>query len=160
MDEFMTKFTSLLWYLPYIRKEKEKVQWFINSLPLFMKERLEFDNPKTMEEVIRKVQICYQQNKQKEYVGKRWIDKKGIKFTSSHKGSKDTVNKGLFRGESSWNMNRNQLRFKLPSESKVNEKSGITEVEVTNKPHVQCWGCRGPHYVKNYPHRKGDDQIS
>ena len=25
---------------------------------------------------------------------------------------------------------------------------------------VQCWGCGGPHYVKNFPQRKGTDQIS
>jgi len=57
MDEFITKFTSLLH--PYIRGEKPKVHWFISSLPLFMKEQLEFENPKTMDEVIRKTLICY-----------------------------------------------------------------------------------------------------
>eukprot|EP00253_Pinus_taeda_P014522 PITA_14522 len=28
------------------------------------------------------------------------------------------------------------------------------------RPPVQCWGCGGPHYVKNCPQRKGTDQIS
>jgi len=65
MDEFITHFTSLLCYVPYIREEKAKVQGFVSSLPVSMRERIEFDNPKTMDEAIRKAQICYQQSKQK-----------------------------------------------------------------------------------------------
>jgi len=66
IDKFITKFTSLLRYVPYIRDEKAKVQWFTNNLPTFMKEKLEFDNPKTMDEPIRKAQICCHQMKLKE----------------------------------------------------------------------------------------------
>lgn len=61
MDEYITKFTSLLRYLAYIREEKAKVQCFVNNLPSFMKERLEFDNPKITDEAIRKAHIYYQQ---------------------------------------------------------------------------------------------------
>lgn len=55
MDEFITKLTSLLRYVPYIHEEKAKVQRFISSLPAFMKEKLEFDNPKMMDELVRKL---------------------------------------------------------------------------------------------------------
>jgi len=78
----MDEFTSLLRYVPYIHEEKAKVQWFFSILPLFMKEPLEFDNPKTMDEVIRKARVCYQQNKQKVEAGKKWNDKKRSKFSS------------------------------------------------------------------------------
>lgn len=54
MDEFITKFTYLLSYFPYIQNEKSKVQWFISNLPILMKEPIEFDNPKTMDVVVRK----------------------------------------------------------------------------------------------------------
>lgn len=76
MDEFVTKFTSLQKYVPYIREEKEKVQCFISSLLAFMKERLEFDNLRSMDETIQKAQICYQQMKQK---GQKF-NKKGPKI--------------------------------------------------------------------------------
>lgn len=46
MDKFVTRFTSLLRYVPYIQEEKAMVQHFTNSLPAFMREKLEFDNPK------------------------------------------------------------------------------------------------------------------
>ena len=78
MDEFITKFTPLMRCVPYIWEEREKVQRFISNLPLFMKEHLEFDNPKTMDEVIRKPHLCYQQNRQKRDGGKRWNGKKGV----------------------------------------------------------------------------------
>jgi len=149
MDEFITKFTSLLRYVPYIREEKAKMHRFIGSLPLFMKEHLEFDNSKTMDEVIRKARICYQQSRQNGDMGKIWNDKKGIKFPTGGKGNKYVMNKGPHKGQIIKNQNRNPTRFKLPNESKTNEQSGRTEVELAARPPVQCWGCGGPHYVKN-----------
>jgi len=58
IDEFITRFTLLLHYVPYIREEKAKVQRFVISLPLNMWERIEFDNLTTMDEAIRKSRIC------------------------------------------------------------------------------------------------------
>ena len=60
MDEFITKFTSLLRNVPYLRDEKAKFQRFLSSLPTHMKQRIEFVNPKTMEEMILKAGMCYQ----------------------------------------------------------------------------------------------------
>eukprot|EP00253_Pinus_taeda_P012006 PITA_12006 len=60
MDEFINRFTSLLRYVPYIKEEKAKVQRFVSSLPAYIRERIEFDNPRTMDEAIRKARICYQ----------------------------------------------------------------------------------------------------
>jgi len=42
-----------------------------------MKKRLEFDNPKKMDEVIRKAHICYQQMRQKGENNKGLLGKKG-----------------------------------------------------------------------------------
>lgn len=120
IDEFITKFTSLLRYVPYIWEEKAKVQRFISSLPLFMKEHLEFDNPDTMDEVIRMACICYQQNRPKCDGGKRWYDKQGIKFSFGSKGNKNAINNGCHKGQPIRNMSKNQPRFKFPSESKTN----------------------------------------
>jgi len=136
MDEFITKFTSLLRCVPYIREEKAKVQWFVSGLPLFMKERLDFDNPKTMDEVIRKARIYYQQNKPKGDMSKRWADKKGNKFISSHKGNKNNSIKGLIKGQGKQNMSK--PIFKAPGEAKTSEQAGKNEAELVNRPPVQC----------------------
>eukprot|EP00253_Pinus_taeda_P007451 PITA_07451 len=128
IDEFVTKFTSLLRYVPCIREEKAKVQRFVSSLPLTMRERIEFDNPKTMDEAIQKARLCYQQNKSKgENSGKRWTDKRGSK---------------------------------MPMESKYSEQQVRLDNEGSARPPVQCWGCGGPHYIRNCPHRKDIDQLS
>ena len=75
IDEFVTNFTNLLRYVPYIREEKEKVQRFLNFFPVVYKEKIEFDNPKTMDEAVRKARLCYQQFKGKNEHGKSWINK-------------------------------------------------------------------------------------
>ena len=54
MKELSSKFLSLLRYVPYIIDEKEKIQQFLNYLPARSKDRIEFDNPTTLEEVTRK----------------------------------------------------------------------------------------------------------
>lgn len=71
-----------------------------------MKEWMEFDNPKTMDEVICKACICYQQNKPKGDPRKRWTDKKGSKFVSNYKGNKGLGNKGVFKGQANKNANK------------------------------------------------------
>ena len=75
IDEFVTKFTNLLRYVPYIHEEKAKVQSFLNCLPVVYKEKIEFDNPKTMDEAVRKARLCYQQFKGKGGHGKSWVNK-------------------------------------------------------------------------------------
>ena len=77
MDEFVTKFTSLLRYVSYILEEKSKVDWFMSILLVFMKDCLELHNPKTMYEATRKAQICYQWMKEKGESDKVWLNKKG-----------------------------------------------------------------------------------
>ena len=66
MKELNNKLLSLLHYVPYIVDEKPKVQWFLSCLPFHIKYRIQYDNPKTQEEAMRKVNLCYEQNHKKE----------------------------------------------------------------------------------------------
>eukprot|EP00253_Pinus_taeda_P011330 PITA_11330 len=159
MDEFINRFTSLLRYVPYIKEEKAKVQRFVSSLPAYIRERIEFDNPRTMDEAIRKARICYQQNKQKgDISSKRWNDRKSNRVAGNNKGSRGNGGKSAGKGQFNRNTTKGTFRAK-PSESRVSEPPAKSEIEGTRPP-VQCWGCGGPHYVKNCPQRKGVDQIS
>eukprot|EP00253_Pinus_taeda_P030523 PITA_30523 len=124
MDKFVTRFTSLLRYVPYIREEKAK-------------------------------------SKQKgEILGKKWVDKKSNKLTRNIKDNCGGGNKGFAKGKINKNSQKNSLRLKPPIESRTNEKTGKIDNEGTTRPPVQCWGCGGPHYVKNYPQQKGTEQVS
>eukprot|EP00253_Pinus_taeda_P026738 PITA_26738 len=161
MDEFITRFTSLLLYVPYIREEKVKVQRFVSSLPPYMRERIEFDNPKSMDEVIRKARICYQQGKQKgETASRKWNEKKSFKTVGNNKGNHNNGNKGIGKGTNSKLAARTTPKFRSANESKASEQQIRLDNEGTARPPVHCWGCGGPHYIKNCPQRKGIEQLS
>eukprot|EP00253_Pinus_taeda_P010629 PITA_10629 len=121
MDEFINRFTSLLCYVPYIKEEKAKVQRFVSSLPTYIRERIEFDNPRTMDEAIRKARICYQQNKQKgDISNKRWNERKSNRISGNHKGSRGNGGKGAGKGQISRNIAKSTFRTK-PSERRISE---------------------------------------
>jgi hypothetical protein len=52
IEEYVNKFLDLLRYVPYIKAEKAKVQCFISGLPKEYQNRIEFDEPKTLEDTI------------------------------------------------------------------------------------------------------------
>ena len=62
MKDLNNKFLSLLRYVPYIVDEKPKVQQFLSYLPYDIKDRIEYDNPKNLEEAMRKTNFCFEQN--------------------------------------------------------------------------------------------------
>lgn len=76
-------------------------------------------------------------------------------MSGNSKGNHGNVNKGFSEGQNNRNLQKNPLRLKPPIESRIIEQSGKIDNEGTTRPPVQCWGCGGPHYVKDYPHRKG-----
>jgi hypothetical protein len=61
MEEYVNKFLDLLRYVPYIKAEKAKAQRFISGLPKEYRNRIEFDEPKTLEDTIRKATYCHEQ---------------------------------------------------------------------------------------------------
>lgn len=63
MKELCSKFISILRYVPYIIDEKPKIQRFLSCLPPVFKDRIEYDNPKTLKEAMRKASFCYEQSK-------------------------------------------------------------------------------------------------
>ena len=52
MEEYANKFLELLRYVRYIKYEKVKVQCFLSGLRQSYKDRIEFYEPKTLEEAI------------------------------------------------------------------------------------------------------------
>lgn len=54
-EEYMTKFLDLLRYVLYLTNEKAKVQWFFSGFTLAFKDQIEYDEPRSLEEVIGKL---------------------------------------------------------------------------------------------------------
>ena len=75
MEEYANKFLELLRYVKYIKDKKVKIQCFLSGLPQYYKERIEFPEPRNMEEKIRKAKYFYEQSKGKPDYHKTWKDK-------------------------------------------------------------------------------------
>ena len=63
IEDSIIKFLNLQKYVPYLKEDKAKFQRFISCLPQFYKDKLEYDNPKIMDEAIRREKLCYSQMK-------------------------------------------------------------------------------------------------
>ena len=68
MKELSSKFLSLLRYVLYIINEKPKIQRFLSCFPTSFKDIIEFDNPNTLEEEMRKANLCYEKFKKRESI--------------------------------------------------------------------------------------------
>ena len=85
MKELCSKFLSLLRYVPYIIDDKPKIQWFLSSFPIMFKEQIEYDNPKMLEEGMRKENFCYDQNRNKRESIPSWKNQRPNNFDSKRK---------------------------------------------------------------------------
>ena len=102
MKELSSKFLSLLRYVPYIIDEKHNIQRFLSCLRASFKDRIQFDNLKTLEEAMRKVEFCYEQSKKSESLP-NWKNKKASQFDQKRRGFKS--NKSF--GSKSHNFSKN-----------------------------------------------------
>ena len=50
---------ELLRYFKYIKYDKVKIECFMSGLTQSYKDMIEFDEPRNLEEVIRKAKYCY-----------------------------------------------------------------------------------------------------
>ena len=65
-----------------------KVQHFLSGLHQSSKDRIEFYEPRTLEEAISKAKDCCDKNKSNPNFHKAWKDKKNEKFDQRKKGFK------------------------------------------------------------------------
>jgi hypothetical protein len=61
IEEYVNKFLELLRYVPYIKDEKVKVKQFVSGLPQTYQNKIEFDEPNTLEDTIQKAMYYYEQ---------------------------------------------------------------------------------------------------
>ena len=101
MDDLINKFLELLRFVPYIKEDKVKIKWFLICLPQSYKDIIEFDNPKTLSEVFRKAQMCYDWYKQRSKIPKARKDKKQDRMNQWNKG---------FQPTPFWNIEKNFQR--------------------------------------------------
>ena len=70
------------------------MQRFLSCLPLSFKERIEYDNPKTIEKAMRKAIFCIEQSKNKREGVPKWKGERTNKFEQRRKNFKSNRNFG------------------------------------------------------------------
>jgi hypothetical protein len=141
MAEYEKNFLGLLKYVKFISDEKVKMQRFLSGLPAFYKEKIKYDEPKTLTKAIRKAKYMYEQGQGRESLQKSWKDKKNEKFDQRRKGFKNSFHRN--------EPNRNHQYQYAKGDFKKQDSLGKR-----GRPPIQCWGCKEDHLYKDCPHRK------
>jgi hypothetical protein len=76
MDEYERNFLEILGYVIFIRDYKVKIHRFLSRLQHFYKDKIQFDDPKSLEESIRKDMYLYEKNIGKPTFQSSWDEKK------------------------------------------------------------------------------------
>jgi hypothetical protein len=108
-----------------------------------MSEKIQYDDPKTLEETIRRAKFLYDQQKSKPTFQNSWKDKKKFKMDQRKKGSNTPFFKNNPQGPQS------------PREPRMIE----ARVQRRRKPPIQCWSCKGDHMFRYCPHRSEKVRI-
>ena len=116
-------------------------------------------NARTMNEMIRKEIMCYQQSKAKGEQGNNWQPRKGHKGGSNFKSLRTSNFKNSAGNFLSKKLGRNHQRNHWPAEEKRTEASSKPEHGQSQKPPLQCCGCGEAHYFKNCPQRGRNDTL-
>jgi hypothetical protein len=88
MDEYEKRFFELLKYVGFIKDEKVKIQRFLSGLPSFYSDKIHYDNPRTLEEAIRREKHIYEHRRGRSIFQKYWNDKMKGKRDQRKKGFK------------------------------------------------------------------------
>ena len=144
MEEYANKFLELLRYVRYIRDEKVKIQCFLSVLPQSYKEKIEFYEPRTLEEAIRKAKYCYEKSRGKPDYQKTWKDKRNEKYDQRKKSLKPS------------NF-RNQQKQPSQAEKQLARVVGENprDPQQSREP-LQCWKYGEPHMRRNCPLENGN----
>jgi hypothetical protein len=143
IDEYERRFLELLKYVFFIKDETMKIQRYLSGFPSFISEKIQYDDPKTLEETIRRAKCLYNQQKSRPTFQKAWEGKKKFKVDKRKKGYKPPFFRNNPRGQ------------KTPKEPITIDKGS----QRPRQPPIQCWGCKGDHMFRDCPHRGEKGRI-
>jgi hypothetical protein len=85
IDEYGRIFLELLKYVSFIKDETVNIHRYLSGMPSFIIEKIQYDDPKNLEETIRRAKCLYDQYKGKPTFERAWEDKKKFKREHSEK---------------------------------------------------------------------------
>jgi len=136
MEEYEKWFFELLKYVDFIKDEKVKIQRFLSGLPSFYSDKIQYDNPKTLEETIRRARHLYEKSKGRSLFQKTWNDTIKEKNDQRHKGFKPPFFK-------------NNSQESQQGQTTQNDKNNANSFwKRPRQQHVQCWDVGGITYIR------------
>jgi hypothetical protein len=63
MDEYERRFIELLKYVDFIKDEQVNIQIFLSGMPSIFNDKIQYDDPKTLDEEIRRAKCLYDQHR-------------------------------------------------------------------------------------------------
>jgi hypothetical protein len=124
-------------YVAFIKDEQVKIQRYLSGFPLFISEKIQYDDPKTLEETTRCTKCLYDQQRGRLTFQKAWEDKMKSKVEQRKKGIKPP----FFRNPAQ--------KHPTIKESRMTE---IVEKRPSQQP-ILCWGCGRDHMCRDFPQR-------
>jgi hypothetical protein len=107
-------------------------------MPSFINEKIQYNDPKTLEETIRREKGLYYQHRGNPTFQRDLEDKKKFNRVQRQKGNKPPFFRNSFQGKP------------VLREPRMAEVGGKRP---RNTP-MQCWGCNGDHSYRYFPHIK------
>jgi hypothetical protein len=114
IDEYERRFLEVLKYVSFIKDETVNIQRYLSGFPSFISEKIQYDDPKTLEETIRRAKCLYDQQKSRPTFQKSWEDKTKFKVDQMKKGDKPPFFRNNPRGQQN------------PRETRTIEIGGVT----------------------------------
>jgi len=71
-EEYTSRFLELLRYVPYLKEEKANIHRFVSGFHVAFKDVIEFNEPRSLEEAIKKLNHCYEKSKHKYETKQDW----------------------------------------------------------------------------------------
>lgn len=133
----------MLRYVPYLKEEKEKIQRYVSALPQSFKDRIEFDEPNSLEDEIIKLNHCYEKFR---YMPKYKVDWK-VKGNAKFKGKRKKETKGT---------STMLVNLKNKKRSNATRRGHYTQGEAKGyeKGPFKCCICGGNDLRKYFPQHK------
>jgi hypothetical protein len=97
IDEYERRFLELLKYVSFIKDETVKIQRYLSGLPPFISDKIQYDDPKTLEETIRRAKCLYDQHKARPTFQKSWEDKKKLRWIRGRRGTSHHSSETILR---------------------------------------------------------------
>jgi hypothetical protein len=126
IDEYERNFLELLKYVPFIKGEAVKIQRYLSGLPPSIGDKIQYDDPKTMEETIRRAKCLYEQQREKPTFRKAWDDQKRFKKEQRQKGDKPSFFRNSRQGQPSFREPRRTEEGSTKTETDAHSVLGLS----------------------------------